>query len=399
MNLINLLRPKSTATKKSTVIQLEQQTQLLAKKDIGDWRKAWQQAIDIENPRRSSLYAIYLDTLIDNHLSGSIEQRKAMTLQKAFNIKNKEGEDLPDLTAIFERTWFKDLISLALDSRYWGHSLIQLGDVRQVGDIRYFADVQLVPRHHVVPEYGVILNNPSDDIKQGYPYREGDLAKWCIEAGSRYDLGLLLKVTPQAISKKYMLTFWDQFGEVFGMPIRIAKTISRDENERRRIFNMLEKMGAKAYGVFQEGTEIEIKETSRGDAFNVYDKRIDRANSEMSKVILGQTMTLEDGSSKAQGEVHLDVLKNIVNRDADFIRDIVNGTLIPLMVSQHGFPLDGCSFEWDEAVDYTPEEQVRIEEMICSQFDIDPEYFQRKYSIPITGKKVTNVPPMKGFFD
>ena len=44
-------------------------------------------------------------------------------------------------------------------------------------------------------------------------------------------------------------------------------------------------------------TEIEFVESGKGDAFNVYDKRIDRANSELSKLIIGQTMTIEDGSS------------------------------------------------------------------------------------------------------
>ena len=62
-----------------------------------------------------------------------------------------------------------------------------------------------------------------------------------------------------------------------------------------------------SWGLFPEGTEIEIKETTRGDAFNVYDKRIDRANSEISKGVLNQTMTIDSGSSLSQSEVHLEV--------------------------------------------------------------------------------------------
>ena len=46
-----------------------------------------------------------------------------------------------------EATWFKNLVDLALDSRYWGHSLIQLGDVMvgYDGKLKY-KDTQLVPR-------------------------------------------------------------------------------------------------------------------------------------------------------------------------------------------------------------------------------------------------------------
>ena len=75
------------------------------------------------------------------------------------------------------------------------------------------------------------------------------------------------------------------------MPVRIGKTIVGIPGEHSKIERMLNEMGAAAWGLFPEGTEIEIKETSRGDAFNVYDQRINRANSEISKGILNQTMT------------------------------------------------------------------------------------------------------------
>ena len=74
--------------------------------------------------------------------------------------------------------------------------------------------------------------------------------------------------------------------------------------EINKVEKMLADMGAAAWGLFPEGTEIDIKESSRGDAFNVYDRRIERANREMSKGILNQTMTIDDGGS-LQSQVHL----------------------------------------------------------------------------------------------
>ena len=100
-------------------------------------------------------------------------------------------------------------------------------------------------------------------------------------------------------------------------------------------------------------TEVQFVESGKGDAFNVYDKRIDRANSELSKLTIGQTMTIEDGSSLSQSETHLQVFENLVESDRDMLRDIVNNQLIPRMI-KHGFPLKGLRFEWDDAVDYTP---------------------------------------------
>lgn len=143
-----------------------------------------------------------------------------------------------------------------------------------------------------------------------------------------------------------MLSFWDSFGELFDMPIRIGKTISRDKKEITKVERMLKDMGAASWGLFPEGAEIEIKETSRGDAFNVYDRRIDRANSEMSKCILTQTMTIDDRSLHSQCEVHLEIFRNTVQSDADFLHHVINNRLIPLM-AKHGFGVEGYTFEYE----------------------------------------------------
>jgi Mu-like prophage protein gp29 len=355
-------------------------------------------AINIENPNRQRLLAIYMDTMIDNHLSGAIGQRKDMVLQKAFKIADAKGIEKPELTTIFESKWFKDLMDYALDSTYYGHSLIELGEIVE-GDKRGFSYVKLVPRHHVCPEFGVIKVQASDEANKGISFRDGKIAKWVIEAGRPDDLGLLLKVCPQAIAKRYMLAYWDTFGEIFGMPIRVARTASRDPQERSSLQKILKDMGTAASILVPEGTEIEIKETARGDAYNVYDQRVQRADAEISKCILGQTMTMDNGSSKAQGEVHLEVLKNIINQDADFIKDLVNDTLIPLMINEHGFSmLKGCHFEWDETVDYSPEQQKSIEEMLLQHYDIDPKYFIEKYNIKILGKKENQLLDKGGSF-
>lgn len=296
---------KTIEQKRGVLIQLNEVAARLSQKDIATWRQAWQMALNVENPKRGRLYDCYTDALIDLHLTGCIGQRDGKTLQKKFVLKTEDGKEDDTAMKIFERQWFADFVSYVLESRYWGHSLIQLGDVTTVNGVRTFTDVSLVPRKHVIQEYGVIVKDAGDDPQQGVSYRTGGLEKWCVEVGKPRDLGLLLKCVPQAFSKKNMLAYWDVFGEIFGMPIRIAKTAAQTGSERSRIESMLANMGAAAWGLFPDGTDIDIKESSRGDAFNVYDKRIDRANSEMSKGVLNQTMTIDSGSSLSQSEVHL----------------------------------------------------------------------------------------------
>ena len=161
---------------------------------------------------------------------------------------------------------------------------------------------------------------------------------------------------------------------------------------------MLKNMGSAAWGVFPDGTEIEIKETTRGDAWQVYDKRIERANSEMSKAIVNQTMTIDNGSSHSQSKTHLQVQENVIAYFATLVRIVCNDKLIPLMM-KHGFTgWENARIIFDETVELTPEQQQKVEEMILKEYDVDPDYFIGKYNIKITGKKLQPVPPTNGFF-
>ena len=379
----NLASPSDRRRLKKQVIELQRSTEALTRKDISDWRHAWQMAINVDSPTRRLLYNIYRDVDVDLHLSGCVTQRKGMVLAKSFKLMDASGTEHPEAMHYFDQQWFKQLMRYALESIYWGHSLIELGDITSDGDgCICYDSVRLIPRTHVIPEYGRVVVNEGDDWHSGIDFRQPPFSDWLIEAGAPDDLGLYLKAATQTIPKKNALAFWDTFAEIFGMPMRIARTNVRDDKEMAKMERMMSTMGTEFWGIFQEGTDIEIKESSRGDAFNVYDRRVDRANSELSKLIIGQTMTIEDGSSLSQSQTHLQVMEHLLEADCDMLRDVINNQLLPRMV-RHGFPLDGLRFEWDYSTDYTPEQQVAYEQMVLNNYEVDPKYFEEKYGMPV----------------
>lgn len=351
-------------------------------------------ALNIEHPKRALLYDIYADSLIDGHLTGIIGQRKGKTLGRKFKLTDTKGNESTEALAIFEREWFYRFLSLALDSIYWGHSLIEFGDIIHDDIGMRFKEVQLIPRKHVVPEYGLVLLKQDDELKKGIPYRQDAYATWLIEVGEPYDLGLLNKTAPKYLSKKNMEAFWDMFGETFGMPLRVARTTSNSEQDLAKLEKAVNEMGAMMWAVVQDGTEIEIKETTRGDAYNVYDKRIERCNSEMSKAMVQQTMTIDNGSSLSQSQTHLELFEQVCKADAKMMQYIINDKLLPLML-RLGFPLKGLTFEWDWSQEMTPAEVREQERVLLQYFDIDPQYFVDKYNIPITGIKTQSSDPNK----
>nr|DAF62160.1 MAG TPA: portal [Myoviridae sp. ctt8G1] len=382
----NLAKEGDRKRVRKMVIELQRTTDALTRKDIKDWRDAWQMAINVDNPDRQRLYDIYRDVEVDLHLSGCVGQRTGFVMAKSFKIVNGKGDEDGEALHYFDQAWFKQLMRYALEANFWGHSLIELGEPATDGDgCLTYSDVTLIPRKHVIPEYGRVITELGQDWNTGICYREPPFTDWLIEAGRPDSLGLYLKAATQTIPKKNMLAFWDTFGEIFGMPMRIARTTSRDKKEIDRLDRMLREAGASLSMVAGQDTEIEFVESGKGDAYNVYDKRISRANSELSKLVIGQTMTIEDGSSLSQSQTHLEVFQNLVESDCDMLRDIVNNQLIPRMV-RHGFPVKGLRFEWDDAVDYTPEQQKAYEEMVLQHYKVNPLYFEDKYGMPCEEK-------------
>lgn len=394
----DLADPRDRKRMKKVVIDLQRETDRLMEHDLSNWRMACQMARNYDNPNRCRLYDIYADVDLDGHVSGTIGQVNDYVKARAFKFVREDGETDEEVQKLFDRVWFKDILDYTLESHYWGHSLIELGDVStDINGRMTYNGVKLIPRKHVVPEKGVVTKVPGEDWHNGIPFRESPYTEWLIEVGKPDRLGLFEKCALHTIPKKYAAVFWDTFAEMFGIPIRIATTSLRDDKEKQKVGKMMENMGAKAWGVFDESTKIELVESNKSDSYNVYDKRIERANSELSKIILHQTMTIDDGSSLSQSQTHQDVLKHLIESLCDIIRDMVNNQLLPRMI-KHGFPVKGLSFEWDDPVDYTPEQQLAAERLVVENYEVDGSYFEDKYGIPAgerRGQPLTPPEPSK----
>ena len=299
----NLAKGKDIKRVQKMVIDLQRTTDALTRKDIKNWRDAWQSAINVDSPSRQRLYDIYRDAEIDLHLSGCVEQRRGFVMARSFKIVDVKGDENEEAVHFFDQSWFKQLMRYALDSIYWGHSLIELGDLCTDGDgCICYSDVKLIPRKHVIPEYGRVITDLGQDWTTGIDYRQPPFSDWLIEAGRPDDLGLYLKAASQTIPKKNMLAFWDTFGEIFGMPMRIARTTSRDQKEIDRIDKMLREAGTALSMV--AGMETEIDDDVRAEVYDFMpDFSINLSKAAINSEFDGSSLILYDseeiGSAKA----------------------------------------------------------------------------------------------------
>ena len=118
------------------------------------------------------------------------------------------------------------------------------------------------------------------------------------------------------------------------------------------------------------------------------------SDEEISKIILNQTMTIDNGASLSQSQVHLEIFDNVCISDARRMAYIINDRLLPLM-AESGFPVDGLTFAWDYTDDMRYAEIREQERVILQYYDVDPQYFVDRYGVPITGRREASNQPLQ----
>jgi len=372
------------------MVDIIKQQRTLYSKNIGDWLAARQAAQNVDFPQRNRLYDIYDDLILDEFVHGQVYNHRILPVKnRNFKIVDKEGAKNDDKTKLLKRRWFDAFINLALESKFFGYSVGYLNDFNLVDGFNEVITCELIPRRHVLQEKGFILNWESDFL--GKDYTQEPYSKYCLAIGDKLDLGLLNKAVPLWILKKHAWQNWDEFAEIFGIPIRIVKTASQDQRVRNEIEGWVRDMGTAAYGVFPEGTDIEIKENNKTDAFKVFAELITKADQGLAILFSGQTMTSMDGSSRSQAEVHQDVADEIRKDDEKFIAYEVN-ELLKKLAEYHNYPfVDGDTFEWD-----VPEDVKALVEVYTAVnkmgFQLDAEEVSNRLGIKILGIKQVQQP-------
>ena len=161
-------------------------------------------------------------------------------------------------------------------------------------------------------------------LKSGNPVR-GALARVCAWA---------------ALYKNYTLKDWMRFLDVYGMPVRLGKySATATEEDKRKLLRALYALGSDAAAVVPASASIEFVQAgsgmrSGGPVFGEMAEYIDR---QLSKAVLGQTMTTDDGSSLAQARVHEEVRGDILRADARQLAASISRDLIrPLVALNFG---------------------------------------------------------------
>ncbi len=320
--------------------QLKRTSIPMTKAEMSIWKRAVASATDPDRPDRTDLFALYQLALSDAHLFSQVNSRKIKTTGAPFAVL-KGGTANEQLTELLRRPWFGDFMNLALDSLFYGHSLIEFGQMED----GHFLGVHLIDRNLVIPEKGLVVAKIGED--KGIPYRDTPFNEYLIEVGASDQLGLLKDAVPEVIWKRNARSDWSVRSEKFGMPVVVIRTASTDAKELDAKEMMAAGIGSNGYAILHIDDQVEFHESQHSDAYQVYLEQARFCDEQLSKLILGQTGVSDKKSFVGAAEVHERLMNEYIERDMRWLENVINYQLFPFLISK-GYPLNDAKFAFDE---------------------------------------------------
>lgn len=177
--------------------------------------------------------------------------------------------------------------------------------------------------------------------------------------GARYEnpwgLGLGARLFWPVFFKRQGIGFWLSALEKFGQPTALGKyPAGASADDQAKLLDALQAIASEAGVIVPEGMAVQLLEANRVGTFDSYEGLARYMDEDISKVILGQTLTTSAGASgsRALGQVHNEVRLELTKGDADLLSDTLNGSLLRWIVDLNmpGYAATGLAYPslwWD----------------------------------------------------
>ena len=332
----------------------------------------------------------------DPHLFSQMQTRKlAVTgLEWAVQPSTKEPEDQAisefvsdQLTALegFDAAMFD-----MLDAIGKGISVLEIEwDVDAEGHDIIRSLEWIHPKKLVWDFEKEVLKITTRDFPEGIELPENKFVvhKYKAKSGHESRAGVMRIVAWMYMFKNFDLKDWVAFSEVYGMPLRLGKyDASASETDRKQLLDAIYTMGTDAAGIIPTSADISIIESNKTTSADIFEKFARYADEQMSKAILGQTLSSDSGGgSYAQGKVHNEVRHDLTVADAKSLAETIRKDIIqPLVLYNFGpdakIPL--FVFNSNETDDLKVTAEI-YKTLICDMgLSIPVDHVYKKFSIP-----------------
>lgn len=276
---------------------------------------------------------IYEQVKSDWQVKACFEQRRNAVVSAEWQVDAASDRAVDQQAAEWLRTqlqrnsWDR-ITDRMLWSVFYGYSVAELiWEVQADGKLGW-KDIKVRDRRRFrfAPDGALRLLTPSrmfDGEEAKAPYF------WHIATGADHDdepygIGLAHWLYWPTLFKRNDITLWLTFLDKFAAPTAIGKfQPGATDGEKARLLAALRAIRSDSGIIIPDGMTAELLEAARSGTAD-YKVLHDTMDEAIAKAILGQTMTTENGSSKSQAEVHMDVRQDIIKADADLVCESFN---------------------------------------------------------------------------
>lgn len=370
-----------------------QNPETMMAKELRDWISAVAIATDRDDPQFGILSDLYQNLLLDNHLSSLIDSRILYCQRSKFKIIDDKGNENKELTFLFERPWFEELIRLILMSRFQGRTLIEIFETNELGELE---TVDEIPQSHFSVRNKIIVKEEGDT--NGWPYADGILANYYLQVGKDYDLGMLAQMTPAILAKKLGFGAWQDYLDKFGVPPLFITTDRMDSNRLKELYEAGTNFKRNNFMIGQGNEKFEIGNTGGVSSSDTFDLIIERINSELAKRILGGSGLSDEKAYVGSSEIQFRLAKDRFESDKLLVKNILNSKVFPRLVKLSPVykALEKHYFEWDNQENMTKMEIADLVVKLGQTFEIDPQWVEQETGVPILGLKQSELPSFGG---
>jgi len=281
---------------------------------------------------------LYEDLERDPHLFACLSSRKLAVAGQPWRIvpaaSDPEGQMVADFCReTLLRANLREGLTALLDAILKGFAVCELMWEIRGGRI-VLSDFRPRAQHRFAfDDAGQLrLLTPESPVDgEPLPERKFVVFAYGSKTGSPYGLGLGSKLYWPIWFKKHGLKYWMVFAERFGAPTVIGKYPPGASAEQQAA--LLEAIGAiqQETGIkIPDTMRIELLEATRSSSVNTYAELLAYTNAEVSKVVLGQTLTTQEGSSGSYslGKVHAEVRADIIRADAAALAETLTRSVV-----------------------------------------------------------------------
>lgn len=145
--------------------------------------------------------------------------------------------------------------------------------------------------------------------------------------------------------QQFGLQDWAAFSEVYGMPLRVGKyNASASGADKRTLLKAVASIANDAAAIIPAGMDIEFHEVSGANGAAVFGGLLEYVDKQISKLVVGQTMTSDDGSSLGQAKIHNEVRLELLRADCRQMAVTINRDLIKPFVDLNFGPQERYPF-------------------------------------------------------